>query len=89
MGEPKDDPNAYGSPEACLAELARVHALLAGSFEAADDALLSSPFPKEEWRSFFPTLGDMAFYMLCHHEGYHLGQLSQWRRAVGMAPVPD
>jgi len=28
-------------------------------------------------------VGSILGYLLVHHEGYHLGQLSAWRRAQG------
>lgn len=45
---------------------------------------LARPTKEEPARAMFPTLGDVLSYFLWH-EGYHAGQLSQWRRAAGLA----
>ncbi|MCB1281804.1 MAG: DinB family protein [Salinibacterium sp.] len=87
MGEPSDDRAKFGSKDELLAQFERVHSIFSEEFGKASDALLAAAFPNPDWRSFFPTLGDAVFYLLCYHEGYHLGQLSQWRRAAGFAPV--
>ena len=78
-----EERSKYAPLDALLAELERVHGVVAQRFEAASDEHLASPFPDENYRAFWPTVGDGAFYMMAHHEGYHLGQMSQWRRAAG------
>ncbi len=75
----------YATKDELLTALRAVHAELAGAFEAASDADLAREFPTPEYREFFPTIGDAAAYLMAHHEGYHLGQMSQWRRAAGFA----
>ncbi len=85
--EVRADRALYAPKDELLATLERAHGELAAAFEAASDETLASPFPIEEWREFFPTIADMAVYVMAHHEGYHLGQLSQWRRAAGFGPA--
>ena len=82
-GDPVTARDAYAPLDELIGERARVHAVVAERFERASDEHLASPFPDANYRSFWPTVGDGAFYMMAHHEGYHLGQLSQWRRASG------
>jgi uncharacterized damage-inducible protein DinB len=50
---------------------------------------VNQPTPHEPSRDSFPKIGDLLAYMLWH-EGYHAGQVSQWRRAAGVvgANVP-
>ncbi|MAY74344.1 MAG: hypothetical protein CMJ31_06385 [Phycisphaerae bacterium] len=81
------DRSAYGAKADLLTHFERVHGLLADRYGAASDDLLATEFPNPEYRSFFPTLGDACFYLMAYHEGYHLGQLSAWRRAAGFGPV--
>ncbi|GAB4544021.1 MAG: hypothetical protein Tsb0013_00770 [Phycisphaerales bacterium] len=78
-----DDRAKYAPLDALIAELERVHRLVAERFERVSDEHLASPFPNEHYRAFWPTVADGAIYMMAHHEGYHLGQMSQWRRAAG------
>ena len=79
--------DAYATKPELLGELERVHALASDRFANASDAHFASPFPNPDYRAFWPTVGDGAFYMLAYHEGWHLGQLSQWRRATGYPPI--
>ena len=80
----QDDRDQYPSKDELLETLKKAHAVVAPAFEGASDELLASEMPNEEYREFFPTIGMLAVYMLAHHESYHLGQLSTWRRAIGM-----
>jgi len=43
--------------------------------------------PLERWRTMHPTVGDMLVTLMVKHESGHLGQLSAWRRAMGLVPV--
>ncbi len=75
--------DAYAKKDELIAQLERTHTLTAKAFENASDDLLASAFPNPDYRAFWPTIGDGAFYMMAYHEGWHLGQLSQWRMAAG------
>ena len=46
---------------------------------------LAAPTP-EKWKKYAPTVADFAFF-LAWHEGYHAGQLSVVRKALGLAPA--
>lgn len=85
--EPGSDRAAYGGRDELLAELTRVHELCVARLNAADDAHLARPLPIAEYREFWPTIGDAAFYLLGRHEPYHLGQLTSWRRAAGLPAI--
>lgn len=87
MGVPSGERALFGTKDQLLGELERVHKELAQAYQAASDERLATEFPIPDWRSFFPTIGDAEFYLMAHHEGYHLGQLSQWRRAAGFTPI--
>jgi hypothetical protein len=87
MGEPTTDRGSYGTKDDVLGAYESAHEQLSSALRDAGDDVLNAEFPNPEWRSFFPTLGVMAFYMMAHHEGYHLGQLTQWRRAAGFGPA--
>jgi len=53
---------------------------------AAPDEILLRPNPTAgRMRELFPTLGAMLGFYLSGHVQNHLGQLSAWRRALGMA----
>lgn len=51
----------------------------------ADDALLCGPNPVEgRLRELFPTLGALLAFYVAGHTQSHLGQLSAWRRMMGL-----
>ncbi len=52
--------------------------------KTVDDAALSKPNPNDAMRDRFPTIGAMAAFMLQGHTMMHLGQISAWRRVMGM-----
>jgi hypothetical protein len=79
----------YATKDELLGAMRSVHEELAALFTEATDEQLARAFPIEEYREFFPTMLDASVYLMAHHEGYHLGQMSQWRRAAGFAATPD
>jgi|GEM_PF-361488 len=83
------DRGIYATKDVLLAELERIHTELASRMENASPELLATEFPHPEYRAFFPTIGSAAFYLMAYHEGYHLGQLSAWRRGAGFGPLAD
>ena len=54
---------------------------------AADDAAFARPNPLARQREAHPTVGDMLLMLMAKHESLHLGQLSAWRRAMGLPSV--
>lgn len=85
-----DDPQGRIYPP--MAELtkfffdAHKHALAAVA--DADDALLLGANPAEgRMRELFPTLGAMLGFYLNGHAQQHLGQMSAWRRMMGLPPA--
>jgi hypothetical protein len=54
---------------------------------AADGAVLAKPHPNEKLRDRFPSVGALATFLITSHIMMHLGQVSAWRRMMGMAPA--
>lgn len=53
-----------------------------------DDAKLSGPHQgAEAYQNLAPTLGIAATFFLTTHMAMHIGQVSAWRRFMGLAPV--
>ncbi len=62
-------------------------AAVAAIAAAADDAFVK-PNPAEgRMRELFPTIGSALNFYVGGHVQNHLGQLSAWRRAMGMSPA--
>ncbi|MGC3966352.1 MAG: DinB family protein [Pirellulales bacterium] len=54
---------------------------------AATPEQLAAPQPIEYFRAVYPTIGSMLAHLIATHPAFHLGQLSTWRRLMGMKGV--
>jgi hypothetical protein len=82
---PSTSPGDY-PPMSVLRDTFRaVYESLAKLAPVADAARLAAPNPYEPARPDFPTIGDFVAYLLSGHLAYHLGQLSEWCAAAGVA----
>jgi uncharacterized damage-inducible protein DinB len=52
-----------------------------------DEAQLAAANPMQRLAERFPTTGHALTHVLVAHENLHLGQLSQWRRVLGLEAV--
>ncbi len=101
-GEPFEDPlgkpyargstvsprlSDYPEPREVVAAFERLHDDAAGSLDTAGADRFSAATPVERLRTMSPTVGELLVMLMVKHESFHLGQLSAWRRAMGMAPV--
>ena len=84
---PVNDAGAYPGRDELVGEYLRLHDAAHAALESADAEVFSGPAPLERWRAMHPTVGDMLTTLMVKHESMHLGQLSAWRRAMGLAPV--
>jgi hypothetical protein len=66
-----------------------VHTDLLTAAAEAPRHLLTAQNPYSAARSRFPTSRDFLVYLMTAHLAYHLGQLSTWRAAAGLNPLPD
>jgi len=55
--------------------------------EQADEAVFAKPVPDERYAQIFGTIGALTTMMLGQHVSLHLGQLSAWRRCMGLGPA--
>lgn len=77
----------YPSREAILnAYFAGTDALIAACGKLTD-ADLAKPTPDEGMAKHFPTLAEAMIFMLNNHVAMHIGQISTWRRAMGLPPA--
>jgi hypothetical protein len=52
-----------------------------------DDATLLAKLTEEPYASFIPTNGAAVAMMLASHVSFHWGQVSAWRRCMGLGPA--
>ncbi len=85
--EPVDEASAYPSKAEAMTALEKQHARVSEALEGVDPALLDETMPNEEFRQIMPTIGDGLMFLLGTHEAGHLGQITAWRRAMGLPLV--
>ena len=78
---------SYPTKAELLATLEQVHQEVETAVLAMSDADLAQPLKDERIRAIFPNVGSMLTGLMTMHEGFHMGQLSAWRRAMGMKPL--
>jgi hypothetical protein len=82
----QDDPQGtiYPPMDEVIAKFRAAHEAAIETLESADDTLFRQPNPNEAMRGRFPTVGAMHGFYLGGHMMVHLGQLSAWRRMMGL-----
>ena len=81
---PVADAGAYEAKERALAILADAESRIARAVETLDDAHLDQPFPDASYHYVFPTVRHALTQVLVGHTSMHVGQLTVWRRAMGL-----
>ena len=84
---PVADATMYDSRETALALLRDAQSRLTQAVQQLDDARLDTPFPDESYRDVFPTIRHAATQVLVGHTALHVGQLSVWRKAMGLPRI--
>ncbi|MFI4859680.1 MAG: DinB family protein [Phycisphaerales bacterium JB063] len=81
-----DDPDASKYPplEEVVEHFMRGSEAAQNAVSNASDEAFATPTPNEKYRAIFPTVGDMANFLLNDHVMFHLGQVSTWRRCEGL-----
>ncbi len=85
--EPQDDPAAYLGRLELLAAYEQAYEDACGALLTADPGTLAAPCPIGRWRTRFPIVAHLPTQFLLKHNATHLGQLSAWRRAMGLPRV--
>lgn len=57
---------------------------IAGILPELSDSIMFETNPNEAMRDFVPTIGTAINFMMNNHHMTHLGQISAWRRAIGL-----
>ncbi|MBX3359063.1 MAG: DinB family protein [Phycisphaeraceae bacterium] len=88
--ECRDDPEGkiYPDMESITSHFMRGTRKAIEAIPSVDPALFAQPNPAEgRARELFPTIGAAANFVLGAHVMMHLGQVSAWRRCMGLAGV--
>jgi hypothetical protein len=63
----------------------RAHAAAIAAIETAHDSQFTAMFPDPARREVFPTVGAAINFLMTAHPMVHFGQVSAWRRCMGLA----
>lgn len=83
----QDDPNAdiYASMDKIVAHFNNAHETVIKAIQTLDDDALNVQFTGDDWYvEFAQTPASLCIFMLHDHYMFHLGQLSAWRRCMGL-----
>jgi hypothetical protein len=87
QSKPESEGSVYPAKDQLLAVWQAGHEELAKLLSTANDATLQQPVMLPRWKEIMPTVGIALPYLLLVHENQHLGQLSAWRRVLGLPAV--
>lgn len=83
-----DQPGRYPSKDAITKRYLGRWEVVANALPTMPDEHCFEPNPAEgRMRELFPTLGAMIVFVCGTHHMMHLGQISTWRRLIGLGPV--
>lgn len=81
-----DDPLGVNHPsmDEILTRYRSRYEVLGPVLAATPDSVYLAPNPNERMRERFPSCGAMCVFMVSGHMMMHFGQLSAWRRCMGL-----
>ena len=72
---------------ALLAALETTQTKLTTAVAALTDEQLDAPFPDPAYAKIFPSVRHALTQVLLGRTAFHVGQISVWRRAMGLPPM--
>jgi len=84
---PSSSRSKYPSKEELLRAVEQGYQRVRQRAAAATAEDLSRPNPNARLKETMPALHQMITFLLVGHTGVHLGQLSAWRRMIGLPPL--
>ena len=81
------DPQAYGPKAEVVSRLRETTDAIVAAINLLDGSALDEPFPDPAFLDVFPTVRHSLTQVLVGHTAFHVGQLSVWRRAMGLPSI--
>lgn len=85
--KPECDASVYAPKADLVAEFVDGHQRVIDLLDQSDESILGLPNPLERWKPTMPVVGMVLPYLMLNHENCHLGQISAWRRVMGLPSV--
>lgn len=83
----EDNAAVYPPKDEIMAELRARHAVMIDYLDRVDDEVLQRETTHERYKARFPKIGHALHFLFANHIMMHLGQVSSWRRCVGLPSV--
>jgi hypothetical protein len=87
QSKPEAERSGYPSKAAIVSEFTEGHERVMEELAQATDAIFDYDVRLERWHTRMPKAGVALPYLMLLHENQHLGQISAWRRAMGLPKV--
>jgi hypothetical protein len=84
---PVADRSVYPSKLEIITELEQGRGEIEEALHSADDSAWAAEVSLARWRARWNCVAMGVPFLMLNHENMHLGQLSAWRRAMGLPPV--
>ena len=84
---PQSDVKIYQPRAAAIEQYRHSHDDAERALVECEPIVFAEDVPLERWRLLHPKVSDMTVMLMVKHESMHLGQLSAWRRAMGLGRV--
>lgn len=85
--KPSANRTDYAVKEELLQLLRKAHERIYQLISDAKESRLDDPTPFPRLAEGLPTIREALHFILIGHVGVHLGQLSTWRRMIGLPPL--
>lgn len=85
---PIDSIEPYGSKQEMVDRFEAGHEEVVQAILSAPASAFNRSPVLPRWAAMYPTVEFLLPDLLLFHEGMHIGQISTWRRAAGLPPVP-
>jgi hypothetical protein len=85
--KPSAERGVYPSKDNLLRAVEQGYQQVRQRAASAGPEQLSRPTTSPRVKEALPTLNEMVAFLLSGHMGVHLGQLSSWRRMIGLPPM--
>ncbi len=85
--QPESDASLYPSRDEILKSWSEGHDEIRQLLSNSNDAIFEQPVVLGRWAAIMPNAGTCLPYLMLNHENQHLGQISTWRRVLGMPRV--
>lgn len=85
--KPETEFARYGTRQQIMSEWMGGHEAVCALLESSEDVVFEQPVRLERWSGVMPNAGICLPYLMLNHENMHLGQISAWRRVLGLPSV--